>query len=172
MSPKQVPQQADGNRSRGLFFTSGGKPFVIGVDAVEEIVTGSAFTPVPLAPPSVVGVVNQRGRIYTIMDFAHLAGLGREGETGTSVFLHRPEMAVGFAVTDVEGIEWMPRGLPERAMKGSGGEGPAFLAGIMEHGGRMVQTVDAERLAETISRLPGYEGRQRSGEEGRVSHGG
>lgn len=171
MSPEQALRQADENRSRGLFFTSGGKLFVIGIDAVEEIVTGSAFTPVPLAPPSVVGVVNHRGRIYTVMDFARLAGLGKGEETETSVFLHRPEMAVGFAVTDVEDIEWVPRGLLERAAKGSEGEGQAFLAGLMEHGGRVAQIVDGERLADTISRLPGCEGEQTAGGAGSIGHG-
>ncbi len=171
MSPEQILRQADENRSRGLFFTSGGRLFVLGIGAVEEIVTGSTFTPVPLAPPSVVGVVNQRGRIYTVMDFARLAGLGKEGETETSVFLHRPEMAVGFAVTDVEGIEWVPRDLLEGAAKRREGEGPSFLAGLMEHGGKRAQVVDAERLADTISRLPGYEGRQTAEGAGRVSCG-
>jgi chemotaxis signal transduction protein len=151
---RQDRQQAEEKRERMLFFRSGGELFALAIDAVEEVVVSSDLAPVPMAPPSIVGIVNHRGRIFTVLDFARLAGLGAGGGAGTSVFLHRRDMAVGFTVTSIEGIEGVPRDLLDQRASATTGGRPPFLRGLLDFGGRMSSIVDPEQLAGFITRLP------------------
>ena len=160
MNSGQSAPQVEEEKCRTLFFHSGGEVFALAISSVEEIVVTRDWTPVPLAPSSVVGVVNHRGEIYTIVNFARLTGIGNDGEGEVAVFLHRREMSVGIAVQSIDGIEWVPRRLLEQSAA-PGGEGePGFLQGILDFGGKMANVIDPEKLADTIARLPEPAGAQ------------
>ncbi|HVP66318.1 MAG TPA: chemotaxis protein CheW [Anaeromyxobacteraceae bacterium] len=49
-------------------FLLGGKTFALPVGEVREVVKDLAATPVPLAPPAVLGLVHLRGQIATAVD--------------------------------------------------------------------------------------------------------
>ena len=136
-----------------LFFRSGGELFAISIEAVEEVVVSGDMAPVPLAPAGVVGIVNHRGRIFTVLDFASLAGLEGGGAGPTSVFLHRRDMAVGFTVASIEGIEGVPPGLLDGAHSAAVQRRP-FLKGLLDYEDRLANIVDPEELAGYIARLP------------------
>jgi len=164
-------QQREGDKRRMLFFTSGGEAFALAIEAVEEIVVGGDCTPVPLAPPSVVGVINHRGRIFTVLDFARLAGFAAGEGAGPSVFLHHDEMAVGFTVESIEGIDGVPRSILERADQASGENAPTFLRGLLDFEGRMATIIDPARLTEIIGGLSGDGEGERAGIERSSSYG-
>ena len=141
-------------KRRMLFFRSGTEYFVLSIASVEEISVDRDVTPVPMAPPLVIGVINHRGRIFTVVDFALLAGLP-SGERGNAVvLLYRSDMSVGFAVRSVEGIEWVPDRLLEGAAVSDGGGKLPFLRGVLDFNGRVANVVDPEELFEAIVQLP------------------
>lgn len=49
-------------------FRVDGQLFGIPVERVQEVTRAQAMTPVPLAPPSVVGLINLRGEVLTAVD--------------------------------------------------------------------------------------------------------
>lgn len=57
-----------------LRFTLGKDGFALPLDAVQEIVPVVGITPVPLAPPSIRGLVNIRGHVVTLIDIGHCYG--------------------------------------------------------------------------------------------------
>jgi purine-binding chemotaxis protein CheW len=58
--------------NRFCTFLADGMTFGVPVDRVQEaIIDEHAITPVPLAHPSVAGLMNLRGRIITIIDLRH-----------------------------------------------------------------------------------------------------
>jgi purine-binding chemotaxis protein CheW len=144
--------QTEEEKERILFFHSGGELFALDVGAVDEIVVGLDWTAVPMAPAAVVGVVNHRGEIFTVLDFARLSGVGEGREGDVAVFLHRQEMSVGVAVQSIHGIEWVPRRLMEQGAAGVE-EPPGFLRGTIDFGGKVASVIDEEGLAGTIARL-------------------
>jgi len=158
VAAEKVEQQAEEEKSRTLFFRSGGELFALDVTAVEEIAVGLDWTTVPMAPSSVVGVVNHRGEIYTLLNFARLSGIGGGAEGEVAVFLHRPEMSVGITVQSIGGIEWVPRRLMEQGAAAEVEGRLGFLRGILDFGGKMANVIDAEALAETIARLADLSG--------------
>ena len=69
------------------------------IASVTEIVVEGQITPVPLAPREVVGVINHRGRIFTVVNFAALAGLG---VARLAAFLVGPDIKSGKLVPLLE----------------------------------------------------------------------
>ena len=138
---------------RLLFFRSAGERFALDVAYVREIIPQQAVTPVPFVPPTVAGIINHRGTIYTLIRFARLAGLGRDGE-GTVALLRLPEMAVGIAIESVEGIEKVPGRMLNTLTEGAHPPSVPFLRRTSDLSGRLVHVIDAELLVDTIYRLP------------------
>lgn len=60
-------------------FFVGGLALGIDVGRVQEVMGVQPVTPVPLAPPGVVGLLNLRGRILTVIDARARLGLAPRG---------------------------------------------------------------------------------------------
>lgn len=142
-----------GDELRLLFFRSAGERFALDVAYVREIILLPDVTPVPFVPPTVAGIINHRGTIYTLICFARLAGLGARQEA-TAALLRLPEMAVGIAIEAVEGIERVPGRLMHTATEGAQPPSVPFLRRATDPSGRLVHAIDAELLIDTICRLP------------------
>lgn len=53
----------------------GGRPFAVDVTDAREVVVVDATTPVPGAPPSLIGVMNLRGTVLPVVEARPLLGL-------------------------------------------------------------------------------------------------
>lgn len=77
----QAPASTSPARDMGAFtFTSGGEWFGLPISSVFSVFTVEAFTPVPLAPPEIVGLINLRGTIVTAVSMRQRLGLPREAK--------------------------------------------------------------------------------------------
>ncbi len=152
MSDAQVAT-GPGDEVRLLFFRSAGERFALDVAYVREIIPRQTVTPVPFVPPTVAGIINHRGTIYTLIRFSRLAGLGK-GKDDTIALLRLPEMAVGIAIDAVEGIERVPGRLLHTTTEGAQPPTVPFLRRASDPAGRLVHAIDAELLVDTIYRLP------------------
>jgi len=150
----EVPGAAGpGDELRLLYFRSAGERFALDVAYVREIIPPQVITPVPFVPPTVAGIINHRGAIYTLIRFARLAGLGNDHD-GAIALLRLPEMAVGIAVEAVEGIELVPGRHLHPTAEGAQPPTVHFLRRARDLSGRLVHLIDAELLVDTIYRLP------------------
>lgn len=138
---------------RLLFFRSAGERFALDVAFIREVVPLPEVTPVPFVPDAIVGIINHRGTICTVMRFSRLAGLGAD-RPGTVVLLRLPQMAVGIAVDLVEGIERVPGSLLRASSEPLQLPVVPFLRRISDPSGRLVHAVDAELLIDAIYQLP------------------
>jgi len=142
-----------GDEMRLLFFRSAGERFALDVAYVREIIPEQTVTPVPFVPSTVAGIINHRGTIYTLIRFSRLADLG-EDHGGAVALLRLPEMAVGIATESVEGIERVPGSLLNTTTEGAEPPTVPFLRRARDPAGRLVHAIDAEKLVDTIYRLP------------------
>jgi purine-binding chemotaxis protein CheW len=77
-----------------LVFTLADERFAIEVGLAQEVFPLRDLTPVPRTPPTILGVVNHRGQILTIIDLRQLFGLAR-----TALIDGAPVVAVTSAAT-------------------------------------------------------------------------
>jgi purine-binding chemotaxis protein CheW len=66
----------DGALTEYLGFRVASSNYAIPVQIVREIVRSGQLTPVPRAPPGVLGISSFRGRVITVVDMTNRLGLG------------------------------------------------------------------------------------------------
>jgi len=131
-----------------LCFVSGGQDFCLPVDCVYELRAWTRPTPLPLARPSLIGVINLRGTVLPVIDLARELGLPEVSTPAT-----RPVIMVigvgsrrsGFLLDSVRDIQPVPLSRIEPPP----GTDPSFLAGIALVDGTVLRILDPGRLMPT-----------------------
>ena len=129
----------------------------INVSKVREIIRGNCpIVPVPDSPPSVIGVVNLRGKITPVIDLArHLNIESSRGDRGNRIVIAEfNRMTVGFwvsAVTRIHRLSWKQVESPSGVMQTQN----AYAVGIVKIEDRILFLLDFEKIASMISPASG-----------------
>ena len=123
---------------------------LFGVDAllVQEVSRHLELTPVPLAPPSVGGIMNLRGEVVTALDLRRL--LGRpdrpEGLKPMNVVLRNDGGSVSLLVDDIESVEDVEDETFEPIPDTVTGAAREFLSGAYKLPDGLLLTLDVLRV--------------------------
>lgn len=104
--------ETSGAAARHVIFRVEKERYALPLPAVREVVVPPAsLTRVPRAPKPVLGVMNLRGRVVTLVSLALLLELPVTSPSGEGrvVLLEKRRRALGLWVTDVESIEPLER---------------------------------------------------------------
>ena len=86
---------------RVLLFALGGQTYGCDIAMVREIIPQRRATRLPGAPPFVLGLINLRGTIVTVLDLGQRLERGAAKEEGSIVLVEVGPKVVGIAVDDV-----------------------------------------------------------------------
>jgi purine-binding chemotaxis protein CheW len=135
--------EPEGTALLATAFYLAGRLFALDAASVEEVVRLRRTTPVPHAPPDVVGVMNLRGKIVSVIDLAlKLAIPGSQRTEESRVYMLRDggelvgllvDRAAEVIELDREGLEAPPANL---------GAESRFLRGVARAGDRLVAVLD------------------------------
>jgi purine-binding chemotaxis protein CheW len=110
--------------------TLGGEYFGIGLEAVREFCARRQVTPVPCCPPHIVGQMNLRGDILTLIDIRSLLQLPpRSSEAGKVVVVEHDEMHVGLLIDDVLDVLYLRPTQVSEVSAGMGATGGKYFSG-------------------------------------------
>ncbi len=136
-------------------FTLGEHLFGIDVQYIQEVFRFQEFTPVPLTPPLVTGLLNLRGQIVLAIDLRRRLGLAeREGEKSpTSIVVRIGDGLLSFLVDELFDImsldnaqyEAIPETLTETEKQ--------FVTGCFKLSDRLLIMLDAEQVADISAAL-------------------
>ena len=134
---------------RAVICLHGGNRYALPLSAVRRVTEVSYVSRVPRAPPALLGVMSQQGRVAVLVDLGALVGLKPRPARpeGKVVMLQRPRGEVGLYVSEVAGIQDLPaeaRELPER-------QGAAHAQVDSTEG--PVKLIDPEQLQRAIDNL-------------------
>lgn len=132
-----------------LVFALAGERYAVETAYVLEVVLLQDLTPVPCTPPTILGVVNHRGRIIPIIDFRRLLALpGQEGgKSWWVVVVEAERMMFGIgtdAVTGTIQIQASDLAPPPRTLAG---DRQTFTRGVTGETGEMVVVLDLVTVA-------------------------
>src|SRR3984893_7309654 len=122
--------------------------FGVDVLQVQEIIRQVAITRVPLAPPTVSGLINMRGQIVTAIDLRRCLGLPERpsGQPLAGLILQAEEVLVGLIVDEIGTVFELPEDAfepPPEILKGR-------LRALINRGytlpNRLLLIMDMERL--------------------------
>lgn len=117
----------------------------LAAEHVREIVPLRDFTPVPCTPPFVLGLINIRGQILTVLDVRKFFDLPQKGITNANkvLILRTPEMEVGVLADEIAGIRWIPLDTLQPSLPTLTGIRAEYLRGVTAD--RLV-VLDAQKI--------------------------
>jgi len=119
-----------------------GEQYALPVDGVLEVAELGDVTPVPGAPPSVLGVRNLRGQLIAVVDLATLFGLEGDGLRERIVITEDGDRRAGLAVEAVLDVESVPQ--PIEAAESE------YLRGAVLADGQLVGVVDVGAALDAV----------------------
>ena len=133
---------------RAVICLHGGNRYALPLSAVRRVTEVSAMARVPRAPPAILGIMSQQGRVACLVDLGPLVGLKARPARpeGKVVMLQRLKGEVGLYVSEVAGI----RDLPAEAREVPG-QGAVHAQVDSEEG--PVKLIDPELLQRAIDNL-------------------
>jgi len=93
-----------------LVFALGEERYAVGSETVREVCLLKQITRVPCVPPFVLGIINLRGKIFSVIDLKRLFGLPQRETSDQSkvIIIGFNDMDVGIQVDDVTGVKQIP----------------------------------------------------------------
>lgn len=124
---------------------------LVGIDAnaVQEVTTGAELTPVPLAPPLVIGLLNLRGHVVTVIDLRrclHIEDRPAAGTRPVHVILRTADGGVSLLVDEVGDVVTLEPETMAEASPALPGHISGLITGTYEFDGKHLLALDVDRV--------------------------
>jgi purine-binding chemotaxis protein CheW len=129
-----------------ICFRAGGEWLALPIRRVREVQVLPPMARVPNAPPEILGIVNLRGRVLTLLSLAAALGVSDTAAPTHCLVLDLGELDpyVGLAIHGVHEVLSIP--LSAIQPPPASGDRPPGLAGVFEAGGHVVGLLDVARV--------------------------
>jgi purine-binding chemotaxis protein CheW len=130
----ELPAQGAADRIEIIEFLLATEHYGIETAFIREVCALKDLTPVPCTPAHVLGIINIRGRILSVIDLKKFFDLPERGlgDLNRVLVLESGDMAFGILADRIRGIRRLPAGSLQRDMPTLGDIRTAFLNGIAE----------------------------------------
>jgi purine-binding chemotaxis protein CheW len=129
-------------------FTLENETYGINVMQVQEVLSYTYITPVPGAPLYVVGIINLRGNVVTVIDTHSRFGLGSSAITNNQriVIIEADKQVVGILVDKVSEVVHIKPSEIDLAPNVGNDESAQFIHGVSNRKGELLILVDLDKL--------------------------
>jgi len=129
-------------------FKLDGETYGINVMQVQEVLRYTEIAPVPGAPVYVLGIINLRGNVVTVIDTRKRFGLQSCEVTEHSriVIIEAEKQVVGILVDSVAEVVYLRSSEIETAPSVGNDETSKFLQGVCNRDGELLILVDLDKL--------------------------
>lgn len=146
MSAVMKPQENQFNR--WVTFRLAEEIYGINVMQVQEVLRMTEIAPVPGAPSSVIGIINLRGNVVTVVDTRELFGLMRDEVTEQTriMIVECNKVIVGLLVDSVAEVVNLQNTDIDSAPNIGNEENSKYIQGVYSKNGEILILVDLNRL--------------------------
>jgi purine-binding chemotaxis protein CheW len=126
----------------------GEETYGINVMQVQEVLRYTEIAPVPGAPDYVLGIINLRGNVVTVIDTRSRFGLSSSDITDNSriVIIESDDQVVGIMVDSVAEVVYLRSSEIESAPNVGTEESAKFIQGVSNRDGQLLILVDLNKL--------------------------
>ena len=144
----QKEQKAADSVSQWVTFRLGDEIYGIDVLQVQEVLRIAEISPVPGSPDYVLGIINLRGNVVTVIDARSRFGLPpRENDDASRIIVvDAYEKVVGLLVDNVSEVAYVPNSKIEMAPNVGADEGHKFVSGVSNRDDELLIMVDLAKL--------------------------
>ena len=137
--------------SQWVTFCMDGETYGINVMQVQEVLRVPDIAPVPGAPDYVLGIVNLRGNVVTVLDTRQRFGLlQKENDDSTRiVIVEAGNQVVGILVDSVAEVVYLHASEIESTPSVSNDDSSKYIQGVCNHENKLLILVDLDKLLTT-----------------------
>ena len=138
----------ENERLQCVTFTLAEESYAINVMQVQEVLRVSEIAPVPGAPHYVLGIINLRGNVVTVVDTRIRLGLQTSEVTDSTriVIIEGAKHVVGILVDCVAEVVDLPSSEVESAPNVGNDESAKYVQGVASRDGELLILVDLNKL--------------------------
>ena len=135
-----------------LLFTAGGQLFGCDIAVVREIIPARRATRLPGAPGYVLGLINLRGTVVTVIDLVARLGAGvADPHDGSIIMVEWGTRAVGLAVDDMRDVQAVTEQAIDAAASGAAARLPASsVRGMARVGEGLAVLLDVQSVVRQV----------------------
>jgi purine-binding chemotaxis protein CheW len=128
-------------------FSLDGLLFGIEVGRIQEVLRYQEMTPVPLAAPAVLGLINLRGQIIAAVDLRRRLGLRERpaGQRPVNVVVRCDDDVISLLVDEMGGVVEVGEDTFEPPPETMDRDSRVLIRGVHKLGRRLMHVLDAER---------------------------
>jgi purine-binding chemotaxis protein CheW len=129
-------------------FKLAGETYGINVMQVQEVLRYSEIAPVPGAPSYVLGIINLRGNVVTVIDTRHRFGLesGEINDNTRIVIIEADSHVVGILVDSVAEVVYLRQSEVETAPNVGNDESAKFIQGVCHKNNELLILIELNKL--------------------------
>lgn len=141
-------QQADDPILQWVTFRLDNETYGINVMQVQEVLRHSEIAPVPGAPSYVLGIINLRGNVVTVIDTRQRFGLMPAPVTDQTriVIIEADRQVIGILVDSVAEVVYLRQSEIETAPNVGTDESAKFIQGVSNKNDELLILVDLEKM--------------------------
>ena len=144
----QVAESENDPVIQWVTFRLDGEVYGINVMQVQEVLRVSEIAPVPGAPDYVMGIINLRGNVVTVIETRKRFGLsqGEIDDSSRVVIIESGENVVGILVDSVAEVVDLKRSEIESSPNVGNDESSKYIEGVATHNENLLILVDINKL--------------------------
>lgn len=143
-----VLKQKESQFNRWVTYRLADEIYGINVMQVQEVLRMSEIAPVPGAPSCVLGIINLRGNVVTVVDARELFGLSRSDATDQTriMIVEINKLIVGLLVDSVAEVVNIQNSDIDSAPNIGNDENSRYIQGVFSKNNEILILVDLNRL--------------------------
>jgi purine-binding chemotaxis protein CheW len=142
------------DNSRYLCFTLGKEEFAIPLLSIKEVIGVPEFTPIPQAPNYLLGIMNLRGQVISVMDLRIKLGIKPTTTEETSVIiLDFGESQLGVVVDQVNSVQLLTKDDVAEKPAVDGSKAHEYILGVLRRENHLVLLLDIAKALSVESLL-------------------
>ncbi len=145
---KHKNKDGDDQVLQWVTFRLDGETYGINVMQVQEVLRYSEIAPVPGAPSYVLGIINLRGNVVTVIDTRHRFGLtnGEVTDNTRIVIIETDNHVIGIMVDSVAEVVYLNQSEIETAPNVGNEESAKFIQGVCHKNDELLILIDLNKL--------------------------
>ncbi|MFN2381726.1 MAG: chemotaxis protein CheW [Guyparkeria sp.] len=148
---EELEAQNQGPMSRWVNFTVDDEIYALNVLDVQEVLRDADITPIPGAPDAIIGIINLRGNVVTVVDARIFFGLQEKTWDESSrimVIEVSSGEIVGLVVDSVAEVIALPEAVVDQAMMAVADDRARHILGIVPQDEKLIILVDMKSLSD------------------------
>lgn len=145
---EQAVKESAGAVTQWVTFELDGETYGIDVMRVQEVLPMTEIAPVPGAPPYVMGIINLRGNVVTVIDTRMRFGLEAKepSQENRIVVIETEEQVAGVLVDSVAEVTYVNDSEIDTAPNVGNEDSARYIHGVVSRGEALLILVDVNRL--------------------------